>query len=523
MPINTTIEAATVLYIVNNRTNTTRTSTIFADLPSGYTLPPMNDKGTQVQSFAWTEVGGEVRTTTMAFPTQFWAYPAGYYWTGRLSTTDSNGASICATASDSSYVPFHSYKTSSQLPLDTSRLGDNGLSWTTIHEVLAMPPNPSPNPSDGAILSCKTAGAVAPASAVETASFLTVTSTSHEDDGPTTTANKASSTAPKPTSATAESQVQGSTKSGTTSPVVKTSSVNAGAPSSTNVAQTVLSGTTYQAVSQTGQPTAKSPSDTSSVQGAHSNVPSSVLSISHIVIGSTTFTPVAATTQTSSTTAAAIVISGTAYYPITPSSGSNSVYHIGSQTLALGSTITVGSGSAAQTIALQTTNGKTELVVGSSTSAFTVASSSTLPGTVINVHEQTVTANSKSEFVISGQTLSVGGSIIEGSGSSTTVIALKTDSAGHTVLIAGGTSSTLASAAATATASSSTSASASSVTTSASVSSTTTSQGLGIIINSGLGGTGSAPTATSLSPGSNRRLDFTFGLIVFICFAVFSV
>ena len=63
--INTTITAATKLIIVNNATNTTRTSFIFNDLPDGYTLPPINDEGTQIWSFSYTVPGGKVTSTTM--------------------------------------------------------------------------------------------------------------------------------------------------------------------------------------------------------------------------------------------------------------------------------------------------------------------------------------------------------------------------------------------------------------------------------------------------------------------------
>src|ERR1700712_746920 len=62
---NTTITAATVFVVVNNQTNSTSTSTVFADLPSGYTLPPLNKQGTRVTSFSWTAIGGEVKTTAM--------------------------------------------------------------------------------------------------------------------------------------------------------------------------------------------------------------------------------------------------------------------------------------------------------------------------------------------------------------------------------------------------------------------------------------------------------------------------
>lgn len=64
LQITTTLTAATVLYVVG-KDGTTRTSTIYADLPEGYTAPPSNDKGTHIESFSWTDAGEKVGSTTM--------------------------------------------------------------------------------------------------------------------------------------------------------------------------------------------------------------------------------------------------------------------------------------------------------------------------------------------------------------------------------------------------------------------------------------------------------------------------
>jgi len=45
---DTTITAATVVYVVNTRTNATRTVTKYNELPAGYTLPPVNAAGTRI-------------------------------------------------------------------------------------------------------------------------------------------------------------------------------------------------------------------------------------------------------------------------------------------------------------------------------------------------------------------------------------------------------------------------------------------------------------------------------------------
>ncbi|KAF2005759.1 hypothetical protein P154DRAFT_386293, partial [Amniculicola lignicola CBS 123094] len=96
MNFTTTITAATQFVIVNTVRNTTRTSMVFNDLPSGFTLPPTNDAGTQTTKVTFT-ISGKPQTTDVAFPTVFIEGDDQYTWEGVLSTT-SSGAPTCASA-----------------------------------------------------------------------------------------------------------------------------------------------------------------------------------------------------------------------------------------------------------------------------------------------------------------------------------------------------------------------------------------------------------------------------------------
>jgi hypothetical protein len=74
---STTITAATKLIIINDDTGVTRTSLIFNDLPDGYTLPPVNEAGTQIWSLSYTLPGGALASTTLTFPQQLLQNPVG--------------------------------------------------------------------------------------------------------------------------------------------------------------------------------------------------------------------------------------------------------------------------------------------------------------------------------------------------------------------------------------------------------------------------------------------------------------
>lgn len=62
---STTITAATLIYVINNRTNTTSTITSYNELPSGYTLPAVNSAGTQITTLAVTGFDNQTTITTL--------------------------------------------------------------------------------------------------------------------------------------------------------------------------------------------------------------------------------------------------------------------------------------------------------------------------------------------------------------------------------------------------------------------------------------------------------------------------
>ena len=127
------------------------------------------------------------------------------------------------------------------------------------------------------------------------------------------------------------------------------------------------------------------------------------------------------------------------------SANSASQYLISSQTLSPGgSPITLGSGSSAQIVAIQTSNTLPVLVVGSSSSQLQLVPAATAPATLapapIVVDGQTVTADSASQYVIASHTLAVGEPVTLGSGSSAQAIALQT-SGSQTYLVVGSSTS----------------------------------------------------------------------------------
>lgn len=61
----TTITAATVIPVVNNKTNTTTTITKYNVLPSGYTLPDLNSAGTLVTTLTRSDYLAKTNITTV--------------------------------------------------------------------------------------------------------------------------------------------------------------------------------------------------------------------------------------------------------------------------------------------------------------------------------------------------------------------------------------------------------------------------------------------------------------------------
>ncbi|EOD51278.1 putative phytanoyl- dioxygenase protein [Neofusicoccum parvum UCRNP2] len=168
-------------------------------------------------------------------------------------------------------------------------------------------------------------------------------------------------------------------------------------------------------------------------------------SSTHIVVGTAT-AAVPEATGSAEAAPSPIEVGG-----VTASQNAASEIVVGTQTLAPGSSIIVGSGSSTTAVALQTTDGTTQLVVGSSTAvvpAAAPASTASAPAP-LEVDGVTVSQNTASQLVVGSQTLAPGSTITIGSGSSTTAIALHTAS-GSTQLVVGSTTAAIPTAAAAA-------------------------------------------------------------------------
>jgi hypothetical protein len=145
------------------------------------------------------------------------------------------------------------------------------------------------------------------------------------------------------------------------------------------------------------------------------------------------------------TAAPNLILFGTSITANSPASASQG-FVISGQTLSVGGTVTLGSGTSATTLALQTdVAGHTIVVLNGVSSTISAATAGVAP---IIVGGQTITAASlpgdDGGFVVAGQTLTVGGSVTLGSGPSATTIALQTDYEGHTFIVSNGVSSQIA-------------------------------------------------------------------------------
>lgn len=119
-------------------------------------------------------------------------------------------------------------------------------------------------------------------------------------------------------------------------------------------------------------------------------------------------------------------------------------YIVGSQTLAPGVPITLGSGSDATPFLLQTTSSNTVLIIGSITS--TLIAAATVTPQPLTIGSQVISINSQNQYIVGSQTLTPGSPITLGSGVTGTPVLLQT-SGTQTILVAGSITSTLAGAA----------------------------------------------------------------------------
>ncbi|KAF2093269.1 hypothetical protein NA57DRAFT_61782 [Rhizodiscina lignyota] len=215
-----TIEAATVLVIQNNRTNTTRTTTIF-NLPANATLPPTNSAGTIVytKTITWDS---KTITTVLAWPTGYISYQEGASWQGTipiapivsgLSYQNSSHLS-CSTAPPNGTFSRYPSLIPPEFPTSTRTFKDENYTapayqtqsfylWEFIdtdgtHEYDVVCDSPWSvkqydfvYPSFFPYEFCSNFLAACAATALGTVAYLTVTSTSHEDTGPTHSASPA--------------------------------------------------------------------------------------------------------------------------------------------------------------------------------------------------------------------------------------------------------------------------------------------------------------------------------------------
>ena len=127
----------------------------------------------------------------------------------------------------------------------------------------------------------------------------------------------------------------------------------------------------------------------------------------------------------------------------TLSPGAGSGYIVAEQTIQPGSTVVLGSGNSATTIALQSaSNGYVNVLVGPSSSQLPQNPRPTaLAPVIFNGQTLSPDTGSASGYVVAGQTLLPGSTVVLGSGVSPTTLALQTASNGNLNIIVGSSSS----------------------------------------------------------------------------------
>lgn len=127
-----------------------------------------------------------------------------------------------------------------------------------------------------------------------------------------------------------------------------------------------------------------------------------------------------------------------------PATSASSVLVVGSQTVAPGSSVTIGSGSSTTVVALITTGSRTIVRVGTTESTLSeqVTADAISSNSPVVFGGVTASPTASGAFLVNSQTLAPGSSIIVGSGTSTTVVALET-SGSQTILQVGTSKSTL--------------------------------------------------------------------------------
>ncbi|KAK8208452.1 hypothetical protein IWZ01DRAFT_484099 [Phyllosticta capitalensis] len=526
----------TIAYvIVNHQANTTRTSTSYLELPH-YTPPPTNAAGTRLAVHAVAEAVDGVWSTferTITYPTVYTQYHPGYTYWGAIPTTAADGQSVCSWApydddtpqTDSSYFAdvevgdgvggtttevsptkargaFVSFTSVNPFgPEGTANASDpGGVFYSLSHNWKKIYGAP-PGITESAMRQCSftqapgwrpEASEGAAPEVYYTASYLIATSTIHEDttssaaaastlvggivgaitaSGPATSSQSASAAAAKVAGSSTQSVGQGSQS--TAAAAAATAATASSPPPPSSSAQTVFQGVTVSQNSQS-QIVVNSQTVTGSAVTIGSGASTTVVQVqtsngaTQLIAGGTTTTLPPASSAGGISPGTAITVGGQTF-----SANSASQLVVGSQTLASGSSITIGTGASTTVVALQTgTNGQAQLVVGNQTTDLAASTTSHFATIAAGA---TISRNAQSEIIINGQTLKPGVTVTIGNGTAQTTIGMQT-SRGNTALIVDGKSTTLGQNATTAKSSAS-------------------SDGLGGAIITGLGGAVSPTTA----------------------------
>lgn len=124
--------------------------------------------------------------------------------------------------------------------------------------------------------------------------------------------------------------------------------------------------------------------------------------------------------------------------------GRSNAVVVGSRTVGVGSSITLGSGASATVVVVLTSDGTTQLVVGSSTTALAFASPTAAVAATIGGFTASQVAGQTEAVVVGDQTLSAGKIVTVTGPSTTATIALQTNEAGATQLVVGSSTTDLA-------------------------------------------------------------------------------
>ncbi|KAF2729381.1 hypothetical protein EJ04DRAFT_390805, partial [Polyplosphaeria fusca] len=177
-----TVIAATLVVVVNTKYNITSTSLKLNELPSGYTQPDVNAKGTHVTTIRYPR-SSTTEQTILAFPTKFIWWADGYSWSGQFqSSVPGQAHNECAVATTSTFVPFESFVQPEPTMLTHSLIEDPEGNFFKATSETGVPADYAHTYSDiPAWQECQYPQVPLPMAPAFTARFMTATMTTYDD------------------------------------------------------------------------------------------------------------------------------------------------------------------------------------------------------------------------------------------------------------------------------------------------------------------------------------------------------